>query len=26
MRVSFAQLRVESLQPTVEIGFSYELH
>jgi hypothetical protein len=26
MRVSFEQVRVESLQPTVEIGFSYELH
>ncbi|MEO7007322.1 MAG: hypothetical protein ABI275_08390 [Terrimesophilobacter sp.] len=26
MRVSFEQVRVESLQPTTEIGFSYELH
>ena len=26
MRVSFAQVRVESLQPAMEIGFSYELH
>ncbi|GAB3038753.1 hypothetical protein GCM10027052_17920 [Parafrigoribacterium mesophilum] len=26
MRVSFAQVRIASLQPSVEIGFSYELH
>ncbi len=26
MRVWFEQVRVESLQPTMEIGFSYELH
>ena len=26
MRVSFARVRVESLQPAMEIGFSYELH